>query len=166
MIARARLKLAAALALPVLGLGYGWATTHAMAQRGTAWDVQVAGYDPRDLLRGHYITYQYVWPGVADVMQLYGDDRLCLEGQAPHIDRASALKPDDPEHPARCTSVLRPSRETNTLHGGIYYVPQARATEYESKLRDPKLKATLRVRVREDGMIQPVELRFEPAPAP
>jgi uncharacterized membrane-anchored protein len=25
-------------------------------------DVAVTGYDPRDLLRGHYVRFTYVWP--------------------------------------------------------------------------------------------------------
>lgn len=28
---------------------------------GTVWTVPIAGYDPRDMLRGHYLQYQYEW---------------------------------------------------------------------------------------------------------
>ena len=48
-----------ALALPVLGLAGSWALSHRQAQQGTDWEVPVAGYDPRDLLRGDYVILRY-----------------------------------------------------------------------------------------------------------
>ena len=30
-------------------------------ESGTLWRVPVTGYDPRDLLRGHYLTFRYDW---------------------------------------------------------------------------------------------------------
>ena len=42
---------AVALVLPLLGLAGTWTWTHVRAQQGTEWDVPIAGYDPRALLR-------------------------------------------------------------------------------------------------------------------
>ncbi len=161
MIARARLSLAIALALPLLGLGYGWATTHAMAQRGIDWDVPVAGYDPRDLLRGHYISFRYQWPKLERPDEYYGQGRLCLKGRAPQIEQVTTFADGDEVVPADCATIIRPPLDQSGLGGGIYYVPQNRAASYEAKLRDPKLKGFMRIRVREDGLMRPVALRFE-----
>jgi hypothetical protein len=35
----------------------------------------------------------------------------------------------------------------------------------ERKLGDPKLKALLKVRIREDGLMRPLSMRFVPRPA-
>jgi uncharacterized membrane-anchored protein len=48
--------------LPLVGLAYCWQTTRQSAAEGVEWDVAVTGYDPRDLLRGHYVRFTYVWP--------------------------------------------------------------------------------------------------------
>ena len=52
------------LVLPILGLGGLWGWSDFKAEQGTDWLVPIAGYDPRDLLRGHYIQYSYDWPGI------------------------------------------------------------------------------------------------------
>jgi hypothetical protein len=53
------------LAWPLLGLAALWGWTEVRSRQGTEWLVPVAGYDPRDLLRGHYVLFQYDWPGLA-----------------------------------------------------------------------------------------------------
>ena len=53
----------AALALPLLGLGGMWLQADRLSRQGTEWDVPIRGYDPRDLLQGHYVQFQYDWPG-------------------------------------------------------------------------------------------------------
>jgi uncharacterized membrane-anchored protein len=46
-----------ALALPILGVG-GLVVRSELALRGHDWRLPIHGYDPRDLLRGHYLTFQ------------------------------------------------------------------------------------------------------------
>lgn len=158
----------ATLALPVIGLAASWAVTHQRAQQGTEWDVPIRGYDPRDLLRGHYITFQYDWPGLARE----GDgftyvDTLCIKGIAPKI--ASATRPTSGHVlPPDCVSVARASswdEGGNGLANGIYYVPQAKAADYERTLRDPKQQGVMRVHIRKDGLVRPISLTFRPNPA-
>jgi uncharacterized membrane-anchored protein len=59
LAASPRLLLAAALLLPIMALAYSWIATCRLAQQGQEWLIPIRGYDPRDLLRGHYIQYQY-----------------------------------------------------------------------------------------------------------
>ncbi|MEZ4280727.1 MAG: GDYXXLXY domain-containing protein [Myxococcota bacterium] len=152
-----------ALLLPLLGLGWGWLSIHHHAQQGLDWDVPVEGFDPRDLLRGHYVLYRYRWPGLEPAVDPAPIEALCIEGRPPNIDRASPLESEEAE---RCTSIARSSaRDRSEAHGlesGLYYVDQTRARSLEEALRDPAMRAILRIRVRDDGVVRPLDLRFEP----
>jgi hypothetical protein len=172
---RKSLILGAALALPLIGLGLAWADTHRKAQTGTDWDVPIMGYDPRDLLRGHYITYQYDWPGLK--RERFGFvTELCVEGSAPAISRVTipnmpmTAAASSPPPQSKCAVSARAPQggddQGNGLEGGIYYVPQTQAVDYEKKLRDPKLQGVIRLRIRDDGITRPVGLTFRPRPIP
>ncbi|MFC3712588.1 GDYXXLXY domain-containing protein [Sphingoaurantiacus capsulatus] len=78
--------LAAALALPLVGLAAGVALQETGAKGASEWRIPVAGYDPRDPLRGRYITFRYVWTvsGPAHLCRNAGCD-LCLEEGGTHV---------------------------------------------------------------------------------
>lgn len=165
------------LILPLLGLAMTWAYAHVRAQQGTEWDVPVRGYDPRDLLRGHYIVYSYDWPGLDPKVELASAGELCLIGTAPRIVRAEQGPLDGGPCTHRVAAVDRGSSALrgNGLDGGILYVAQTEARRLERQLTDPKLQGLVRIRVREDGMITPLRITFrqrpvvpraEPAPLP
>jgi uncharacterized membrane-anchored protein len=128
-----RPALAAALLLPLIGFGASWAMTHQKAQLGTDWDVPIAGYDPRDFLRGHYLQYRYEWPGIAA-----GENgntpyysALCIKGSAPNITKVSDF---DNEADAKCDSIARaPGDGITSLIDARYYVPQTKAAGLEQK---------------------------------
>ena len=172
---RKSLILGAALALPLIGLGLAWADTHRKAQTGTDWDVPIMGYDPRDLLRGHYITYQYDWPGLK--RDNFGFvTELCIEGSSPTIRRVSipnlpiVEEPGKPTPQPKCAVTARALQggddQGNGLEGGLYYLPQTQAADYERKLRDPKLQGIIRLRIRDDGITRPMGLTFRTRPIP
>jgi GDYXXLXY protein len=162
------LKWAAALLIPVVGLALIWADGHHKAQLGTDWDVPVTGYDPRDLLRGHFISYRYAWPGLDQgenqPIGLYGD--LCIKGTAPIITSVTRIDGPAPQAkpPQDCDSIARVQDssmpEVDGLNRGILFVPQTRAAAYEKNLADPKQEGLIRIRVRDDGFVRPVSLRF------
>jgi hypothetical protein len=157
----------ATLVLPVIGLAASWAISYQKAQQGIEWDVPIRGYDPRDLLRGHYITFLYDWPGLTREGNDFAYiDTLCVKGSAPRI--ASTSQPTSGlTPPPGCASVAKASswdEGGNGLGNGIFYVPQAKAAEYERTLRDPKQQGVMRVRIREDGLVRPISLSFRPSP--
>ncbi|QYU70650.1 GDYXXLXY domain-containing protein [Leptolyngbya sp. 15MV] len=147
----------AALVLPVAALALLWGWTDWRSRQGTTWQVQVEGYDPRDLLRGHYVLYRYRWPGLADDAAFTGD--LCIAGEAPRIARVT-MADGQP-----CANRLRAHQGTGDLARGRYYVPQTQARAIERKLLDPGQMATLSFRLRGDGLIVPLDLRFRPRTA-
>lgn len=178
-----RLWLAAALALPLAAFAYSWASTYRLAQQGQEWLIPIQGYDPRDLLRGHYITYRYDWPvaaspdqrnGAGGPFRDYYPNELCIEGVAPNITSVRAVDtvPRRAGEPVGqgCAIIVRAAlgtrQEVRGLDSGILYASQARAIELSRQLADRKQQGLLRVRIRPDGVMRPVDLAFRPRPAP
>jgi hypothetical protein len=153
---------ALALILPLVGLGATWGTTHVRAQQGIEWNVPISGYDPRDLLRGHYVVYTYDWPGLegVDSWELYGD--LCIHGTAPKIDRMTRGADE------RCANPVRAYDYNDDTGGGVFtgrlYVSQAEGARLQDRLTDPKLQGTVRIRLRDDGHVTPLRITFRPRP--
>jgi hypothetical protein len=158
-----RLLGALALVLPLAGLGATWASTHVRAQQGTEWDVPIAGYDPRDLLRGHYVIYTYDWPGLEARERWEMPRELCLHGTAPVIERVTEGAG------AECASPVRAYDYSDDFGGGIVtgrlYVSQAEGARLQQQLMDPRLQGTVRIRLRDDGHITPLRISFRPRPA-
>ena len=154
---------ALSLVLPLLGLAGTWTWTHVRAQQGTEWDVPIAGYDPRDLLRGHYVIYTYDWPGLGERDRWDIPPELCLHGAAPVIDRVT-----DGAGP-ECANPVRAYDYSDDFGGGIstgrLYVSQAEGERLQRQLTDPALQGTVRIRLRDDGHITPLGISFRPRPA-
>lgn len=180
-VASPRPRLAVALMLPLVVLGFSWAATYRLAQQGEEWLIPIRGYDPRDLLRGHYIQYQYDWPVDAASPEKPGSDggpsniafasQLCIEGTAPHISRVrelpAILEPSSgPGQAGGCATIVRASlgarREVRGLSAGILFTSQTRAMALSRQLANPGLQGFVRVRIRPDGVMRPVDLEFKP----
>lgn len=179
---RYRIALAAALLLPLAILGISWATTWRAAQQGQDWLIPIQGYDPRDLLRGHYVQYRYAWPVLPAPPRRGNDpaarfdpeyaDALCIIGTAPDISlvREIGYGEDRTDRlPDGCTIVARATLGTRSevrgLVSGILYASQARAITLSRQLADPNLQGLIRVRIRPDGVMRPIDMEFRPRPA-
>lgn len=170
-----RLSSIAAIALPLVGLMGMWASTEQWSRQGTDWLVPVEGYDPRDLLRGHYVQFRYAWPG-AEEAQFNPTATVepenypfggCITGTAPAIARVVRLASEADR--TACPQVLAPADTTmfgtpDLPREGRLYVAQTAAGALEKQLRDPKLQGVIRVRLRSDGTVTPLELTFRPRP--
>jgi hypothetical protein len=163
----------AVLVLPLAGLAGLWAQSDYLSRQGTDWEVEIQGYDPRDLLRGHYVEFTYDWP-LAGEDDASGDaaaeevevvpTRLCLYGDAPVIERAEVVTNDaDLE---ACANPLKVSPGDvygyQGLERGRLYVGQDRATELERQLAEPDQRGIVTFRQRADGVLTPLDIRFRP----
>ena len=189
-----RLAALLALALPLVGLAGMWASTENWHRQGTDWLVPVEGYDPRDLLRGHYVEFRYAWPGAEEGGPVARDVAVpdesgtappeadfpdqpdeptdfpfgaCIRGQAPAIAQVERLASEAER--ADCPHIL--AADPATLYGypdlprnGRLYIPQTAGPGLEAQLRDPDLQGMIRVRLRADGTLTPLELTFSPRP--
>lgn len=148
----------AALILPLVGLATLWGWSDHQSRQGIDWLVPIEGYDPRDLLRGHYIEFTYAWPGATEE-QLYAGNEFCIVGSPPAIEALVAAEPEmDCSYPVRTDS--SGVYGEGGLARGRLYVPQTQARELQDQLRDPQLRGYVLIRQREDGHITPRELRF------
>lgn len=172
-----RAMLVAALLLPLAVLAYSWASTYRLAQQGQEWLIPIQGYDPRDLLRGHYVQYRYDWPVAAQPSETGKAEaafdpafasRLCIEGKAPNITQVRAL-PFSSDMSGNgqergCAIVARATlgtrREVRGLDSGILYASQERALSLSRQLTDTRQQGFVRVRIRPDGVMRPVDLEF------
>jgi uncharacterized membrane-anchored protein len=120
-----------ALLLPLLVLLGGIVRGERLHRDGEEWRFDVAGYDPRDLLRGQYLRFR--------IVEEWGDPHegateqsscLCLERTRPR-DSASLRAASCDFARASCSAYL--VREE--LQGlNRFYVPETRARELEQRL--------------------------------
>ncbi|QQR89578.1 MAG: GDYXXLXY domain-containing protein [Myxococcales bacterium] len=117
-----------ALALPLVLIVGSIAFSQYNLERGTLWYFSLKGYDPRDLLKGHYIHYVvgYDWDGGARSCDDLADCCLCLtetwERKPPrvHFDRCEATR--------RCDASIRDEQLEKLQR---FYIPGAHASELE-----------------------------------
>ena len=159
-----RLARLAALALPLAGLAGLWFQADSHYRTGTEWEVPIAGYDPRDYLRGHYVEFTYDWPNLDFWAMGPGPEALCLKGTAPRIERVTLSKAD-----AACAYLLKADQDhvygDNSLGRGRLYVGQDRARALEEQLQNRDQRGIVTIRQREDGSFTPVGIRFRPLTA-
>jgi len=167
-------RLLAIILVPLAGLGALWASSDHLSRQGIDWEVEIAGYDPRDLLRGHYVEFTYDWPIVEEdtpgdeepwerARRIGRIDQLCLTGSAPVITEATVAEYVDAnacEHPVIANTGGVYGRRSLTR--GRLYVGQDRAKEIERELRNRDQRGIVTIRVREDGVMTPQGIRFRP----
>ncbi|HSF13139.1 MAG TPA: GDYXXLXY domain-containing protein [Erythrobacter sp.] len=157
-----RLVRLAAVIAPLLGLAALWATSHQTYQQGTEWEVPVAGYDPRDYLRGHYVEFSYDWPGIEEFRDA-PPQMLCLEGAAPALTRVTADSKGVCAHPIRADATGVYGWEGLTR--GRLYLGQDRAMALQGELQERGQRGIVTIRQREDGSFTPIRIRFRPLTA-
>jgi len=129
---------------------------------GEQWMFELQGYDPRDLLRGHYLQFNilYDWDKEKNECSSGIDCCLCL------IKNSSPLKTSvvPKVHKSSCTSARSQcdgyilSSKQNVLNR--YYIPEESAKKAESLLIKARAKqqAYLQVSVNKKGEIENVQI--------
>lgn len=167
-----RFLLPLALLLPSMGLGLIWLQTERLSHQGTDWDVPITGYDPRDLLRGHYVQFRYDWPAVREneIPTWSGSRRnLCITGTSPRIERAelqNSTRSGKEGATPGCDATAKVNPWSEEGDDGLVrdriYVPQQSARDYQAKLANPQLQGIVRIRINTSGFITPLSLSFRP----
>ncbi len=140
------------------------------------WVVPIAGFDPRDPLRGHYLRFRYEWlwqtPDATLAEPIPGC--LCLSRHAAWTAAVplAAARPTPCEDPApTCAAVLtqpttiwldrrcadgsaKPARHRHVnydLRKSRIYIAEAKAAEWEDRARDPREALAITLMVLPDG---------------
>jgi len=126
--------LALAVVLPLLVLALGILRSERHLSENRRWVFDVTGYDPRDLLRGHYIQYRLVLDegdaaarGLEPCMDSSSDERCCLCLSADVLmGPTTVVRTTCEAAMAQCEGALK-TRYLEELQR--YYIPEARAEE-------------------------------------
>jgi uncharacterized membrane-anchored protein len=155
-------RLLAAMAVVDVVVFGGWIAHEHMARSGDAIELPVAGYDPRDLLSGHYVRFRLVaereaealLPETADATRSVGDRvSACLERGLDGMHHVTHLRgPSEP-----CTFITGIRRDDRVDFGvDRFYVDERRAGEVERVTQGPS--TYLRATTDDVGGIHSVEL--------
>ncbi|WP_029012549.1 GDYXXLXY domain-containing protein [Niveispirillum irakense] len=160
---RFSLLLLALLLVPTLVLA-GWALSiRTQRAEQPALRIGVVGFDPRDLLRGHYLQVRLDIGGLAEPLAALGDvpDCVCVTPSAEPSDRPgfAPLPSCQPVDIGQCSYPLANPRQTLRV-----YVPQSRAADLEEKLRQGLSKLDVEVRFAGDGSIAVGKLAVDGVP--
>jgi len=136
-----RLVLLAAAALPVLGIAALVAFAEVRLRSGRTWIVDIAGYDPRDIIAGHYLRYRFAfrWDGADSCGAAAGrrggsvESRCCLcLDTDPHGRGRPRVRNVRCGEVAACAAWLGGAKAAGEQR---YFVPEARARELESRVQ-------------------------------
>lgn len=153
--------------LPVIIMGLLIASNIHNQKNGEQWRIPVTGYDPRDLLRGHYLTFRYDW-NWRDKIQENKNERancvgrecaLCLQRSDEEITHIAYV--DSVENARQCDSFIK-GRSYNmnnfSISGGAYglqryYIPEKNARQLDQMLRqnDSNYDFEIEMRISDTG---------------
>ncbi len=111
---------------------------------GTQWDISVRGYDPRDLLRGHYLRFRLNYDYAEETENSCAGDNCCLclnktEHQAPKVH-----KTDCATAKTQCDAFIL-SELQHSLNR--FYIPETKARLAEKLLQDARQHDTAYLRL-------------------
>ena len=155
----------AALALPVLALAALVGQQEWLLANARILSVPLTGFDPRDLLRGHYIRAQLDWsweraPAVEDYSVVDGALCVLTEDPKPRVRFLAGWKAGDRTDAdcrliiaghSRAPSRFVPSQLDNGDGAVQFYIPEERADDLEKLLRERPGALTADLAVRADG---------------
>lgn len=148
------LALALMILLPILLMG------KAVYDRnnGTIWRVSIEGYDPRDLLHGHYLNFTYDWNFRDEQAASCGYDQkccLCLsEAEAgSNIDPVATMVGCRSPEARQCRAKIIGEKGWNRFvtDNQQYFVPEEHALALEKKLTEGQHDFKMEIAVPHSG---------------
>lgn len=127
-----------ALAIPFAAMIF-MVATNVNKRSDNEYRFAIDGYDPRDLLRGHYLTFRYVWPEGAEENATGEQNCACIMGtpddftvQFKQCERKDSLQ--------ECSAHLRLQKDLQPFDNSRrFYIPEDRAKFIEDMFRqNPK----------------------------
>jgi hypothetical protein len=163
------------LALPVLALAGLIGQQEWVLANARILSVPLTGFDPRDLLSGHYIRARRDWewesaPAVDEYQVVDGAMCVLKETPKPRVRFLAGWKAGDRTKGdcklviaghARARARFAPATLDNGDGGIQFYVPEARASDLEKLMRERPGSLTADLAVRADGAAAIRALRVE-----
>jgi uncharacterized membrane-anchored protein len=125
-------KILSAVSIPLLLLCILIARAEYHINTGGQWNVNIAGYDPRDLLRGHYLDFDLAYDWNSSVHKCESEACcLCLKSTASKVPKVDKISCDVAR--TQCDGFIAPEHE-RSLHR--FYI-----AETDGKLAQNLLRA-------------------------
>jgi uncharacterized membrane-anchored protein len=130
---------------------------------GTQWDFAITGYDPRDLLRGHYLRFRvaYDWQGEKEVCNSNKGCSYCLTDIGKQAPKVHII---DTHLAKQCDGFMQYDDLQEPLNR--FYIPETQARLAEDLLRQARIDNTayLRLSINKDGAPRIVDLLIDGRP--
>lgn len=130
------------LGIPVVGLLLLVARAEYAVRSGDSWLIPITGYDPRDLLYGRFLRYQYKfnWQGYDSCRSTWMEDEHQLSpGCCLCLKRSNEQGFDPPVRQVQCEQAQKSCdgwlRSEAVMPPLEYFVPEDRALDLENELR-------------------------------
>ena len=137
------------LIVPVLAVALLMVQAEYKIEQGQMYTVPVNGFDPRDLVYGHYLSIQVDLEALgARAGGTKEGDVFCFQrdGESVRVLRATQMELAQ----ENCASI---TPTENLVGAKRYLVPEVDALELESRLRDQKVKASVELIIQESGEV-------------
>jgi len=152
------------LALPIVALVAMIGQAELNQGRGEIWEIKIRGYDPRDLLRGHYLAFRFDWNWAMDHGACTGGDCcLCLtkvngSRTNPQVKAMSCSLAET------CDARIRGMMGAGEFVTGYerYDIPEMQAVELEQNVRDKR--ASVLISIQKSGAIALKDLLVDGEP--
>jgi uncharacterized membrane-anchored protein len=151
------LRLILALLVPIIALAIMTGSRHYRQQAGLELILPIQGYDPRDLLSGHYLQYRVD----------YGVEKNCdysVAGPAVICIRPAAAFSLGDQASSSCEVFIRGRCERGRFLAGIerFYIPESDAEELDQRARDKEGALLLSVDSNGNAVIKDLLFNGEP----
>ena len=154
---RSKTVLISALLFPIIALGILTGYKHYKVTVGMEVILPIEGYDPRDLLSGHYLTYRVN----------YGTKYICEQSRKANYSEAYVCL--DPKYfsyhkPQTCNLVIKGTCKGSRFRAGIerFYIPEDQAKKLDKDVRSKK--GSIVLSVTPDGHAQIKDLLIDDKP--
>ncbi|TGJ98593.1 GDYXXLXY protein [Leptospira langatensis] len=164
--------------LPILVLGSLTLEREIDLRNGKVLILPITGYDPRDLLSGHFLRFQIdpsysesVCNEDSNTSSLSGETGVklqsseygscvCFESREPSSYEAKYLADCSPSEREilKCWTYIKGSCKYGRFEYPFrkYYIPEEKAKEWDAKLREPGAKVQLRMKEDGSGLIETI----------
>lgn len=155
-----------ALLVPIIGLLVLTAYKKYILSSGHEYEFAIEGYDPRDLLAGHYIQFRVVYDAnnICENRNSNTPQDSLTEKQSGYICLEPGPKVFSYEKPNSCLLFIEGICDYTRFVAGIerFYIPQEKAYDLEQKIRNRK--ASIKVSILASGKAQIKELLLDGRP--
>lgn len=145
----------------------GWVlSVQSMISSGIKMELPVRGYDPRDILAGHYLSVEVDFDGFPSECQVKDDDNKSLRWKRRDAFFCASSGRIVLERTGGCDTFIKGHCWYNRFHSNIsrFYVPEKMSRPLEKAVRNKENTPMLRVSIAEDGKAYPLDLILQGMP--